>query len=124
MENGSYGKELQAGTYRGVTQDELNIQVPSLNHFWFVQPENDIHTSSFVSGTIQGHTDSGYQVDIASGQWNPGPIPASHFKIEIRWENGHLKSKSCHPADVCALYFDGTVQEVQLTSSVEKEFVW
>ncbi len=114
LEHGSY-LQLQAGTsvfvYEPVDTERLNIEIPTLKHFYFRQndgtlssslPKMQIGTDGYACMNLQ-KTNTGIQV---------GTNPSSSIEVRACWKDGSLQSALCWPAEACSKYFNG--EEIQV----------
>ncbi len=108
LENGSYTfLNPDTGNYTPITQEQLNIQIPELKHFWFGDGSNG-PSHSFQTGSA-----SEINNPSIAPQFFVHILPVEMLQtgtggLYAQWANGRLVSIDC--SDIrCSMYFDGTV---------------
>lgn len=120
LENGTYTMQVGCPEHPGwfsrepVNQEGLNIDIPTLKHFWFKKyvgtgSTDDSHSFAGISGYL-GNPDTVYYVSIYNPDTGIQVGTQTSISVSLFWERGRLKDISCQPAELCALYFEGTVQ--------------
>ncbi len=122
LEHGNY---LQAGC--PVTQEGLNIEIPTLKHFYFLAkpyPWEERPSSSFLKLSFinDNKISFGYCVTIRKDDTGLQVGTATRASVEVCWKDGRLQFAACGPVEICRKYFEGEEIEIQLASSTTTEF--
>ena len=103
LENGTYYFRDNIGCSSPVTQGNLNIEIPSLKHFYFTDFKTSTHTQNFQAGTMKsGSSPQEPPYEILIGKDNV-------MNISAKWEKGHKINWNCEPSEICTKYFNGTI---------------
>ena len=119
LENGTYYMQVGCKGNPGlfsrepVNQEGLNIEIPTLKHFYFVkhgvQGNSYSHSFAGISG-YYGDPNDKYLVSIYNPDTGIQVGTQSSISVSLFWERGRLRTIDCNPAELCAMYFEGTVQ--------------
>ncbi len=120
LEHGNYKTQVQIGcttmpgVYNSVSvpvrQEQLNIKIPTLKHFYFQGNTDDSKSSSFgemYSSSWNSDSDVYIHLYKPSTGIQVGTDPNTDMHITATWMDGMLQPVICWPTKACSKYFYG-----------------
>ncbi len=105
LEHGSYKMQREGGVSSLVSQEALNIEIPTLKHFYFRQNDGTLSSSLLQIGSyaqpcvVIEKRETGIQVGTSS--------KSADIEILACWRDGSLQYARCRPTEACSKYFEG-----------------